>query len=95
MDDNADSSRLPDGLYPFADKRLPLRDMAMMEAPAELETLLRQAARDCGVSIIRDRPVELICASAEHPDARFLVFWPSGETRLNILAPLEFVKGRS
>ena len=87
MESDSDSLRLPEGLYPFADQRLPLADMAMMEAPRELEDLLRDAAAAEGITIIRDRPVELRCKSAGYPDAVFLVFWPSGAERLNFLAP--------
>lgn len=88
-------AQLPDGLYPFADTRMPLSDMAMMEAPRELEDLLRDAALSAGVRILRDSPVELRCTSATYPDATFLVFWPSGAERLNILAPKAFVRGRA
>jgi len=95
MESDSDSLRLPDGLYPFADQRLPLADMAMMEAPRELEDLLREAAAAEGVTIIRDRPVELRCKSASYPDAVFLVFWPSGAERLNVLAPRSAVRGRA
>lgn len=88
-------AQLPDGLYPFADTRLPLADMAMMEAPRDLENLLRDAAVAAGVPILRDSPVELRCTSDAFPDATFLVFWPSGAERLNILAPKAFVRGRA
>ena len=87
--------KLPDGLYPFADTQFPLSEMAMMEAPLQLEELLRAAALRDGVEIIRDRPVELRCTSEEFPDATFLVFWPSGRERLNILAPKAAVRGRA
>lgn len=88
-------SQLPEGIYPFADTRLPLSEMAMMEAPVELEALLLRAARDDGIEILRDTPVELVCVAAGRPDATFLVYWPTGAERLNILAPREFVKGRA
>lgn len=87
--------KLPDGVYPFADTQLPLSEMAMMEAPLQLEQLLRKAASSDGVEIIRDRPIELRCTSAEFPDATFLVFWPSGQERLNILAPKAAGRGRA
>jgi hypothetical protein len=87
--------KLPDGLYPFADTQLPLSEMAMMEAPLQLEELLRKSALNDGVEIIRDRPVELRCTSDEFPDATFLVFWPSGHERLNILAPKAASQGRA
>jgi hypothetical protein len=88
-------AQLPEGFYPFADTRLPLADMAMMEAPRDLENLLRDAALTAGVTILRDSPVELRCTSDAFPDATFLVFWPSGAERLNILAPKAFVRGRA
>lgn len=67
----------------------------MMEAPPELERLLHEAALKTGVEIVRDRPVELTCVADGFPDATFLVFWPSGAERLNILAPKEAVVGRA
>jgi hypothetical protein len=87
--------KLADGLYPFADRLLPLSEMAMMEAPRQLEMVLRQAAENDGIEIVRDRPVELRCQSEDFPDATFLVFWPSGEEHLNILAPKAAVQGRA
>jgi hypothetical protein len=95
MDDHPKAAQLPDGIYPFADQRLPLGEMAMMEAPLDLEALLVQAARDDGIEILRDQPVELTCVSADRPAATFLVYWPSGAERLNILAPRQFVRGRA
>ena len=86
---------LPDGLYPFADRMLPLSRLAMSEAPPALETLLRKAAAEYGVEIYRDRLIELTCTSEEFPDARFMVFWPSGNERLHILAPIENIRGRA
>jgi hypothetical protein len=67
----------------------------MMEAPLELERLLRDASVRAGIEIIRDQPVELSCSSDAFPDARFLVFWPSGRERLHILAPSDRVVGRA
>lgn len=95
MNDRVEPSLLPDGLYPFADQRLPLNELAMAEAPRELEKLLRDSAAAAGVDILRDAPVEIRCTSAAHPDAVFLVFWPSGEEHLNILAPKASVRGRA
>jgi hypothetical protein len=89
------NDQLPDGLYPFADTILPLSEMAMMEAPPALEAILRIAAEESGVEIIRDQPVELRCKSAEYPDATFMVFWPRGGERLHVLAPKASVKGRA
>lgn len=95
MNDRAEPSLLPDGMYPFADQRLPLSELAMTEAPQELEELLRSAAEASGVVLVRDAPVEVRCTSAAYPDAVFLVFWPSGAERLNILAPKASVRGRA
>lgn len=87
--------RLPDGDYPFADARFPLSEMAMMEAPADLERLLRKAAEENGMEIIRDDPVELTCRAPGFPDATFLAWLPSGSGRLHILAPKDQVRGRA
>ncbi len=87
------NDQLPDGFYPFADKRLALSEMAMMEAPPALEAVLRKAAEESGVEIIRDRPVELRCTSVEYPDATFVVFWPHEGDRLHVLAPKASVRG--
>ena len=87
------SITLPDGLYPFIDRRLPLSQLAMIEAPENIEKLLRSQAAANGVAIARGVPVELRCQSADFPDATFLVFWPLEEDRLHMLAPREFVKG--
>ena len=78
---------LPDGDYPFIDKTYPLGELGFIEAPVELERLLRDQARANGFAIIRDMPVELRCLYSGYPEATFLVFWPSGNERLNILAP--------
>ena len=50
----ADTPKLPDGLYPFIDQRLPLSEMAMVEAPPKLEALFRTRAAANGIEIIRD-----------------------------------------
>lgn len=59
------SPLLPNEDYPFADQRFPLSEMAMMEAPVELEQLLKKAAEENGVEIVRDDPVELTCGSQD------------------------------
>lgn len=89
------SPLLPDEDYPFADQRFPLSEMAMMEAPIELERLLKTAAKENGVEIIRDDPVELTCRAAGFPDATFLAWLPSDSERLHILAPKDQVRGRA
>jgi hypothetical protein len=50
---------LPDGLYPFIDERLPLVELTMVEAPADLEALFKSQAAANGKKIIRDEPIEL------------------------------------
>lgn len=88
--------KLPDGLYPFIDQRIPLRELVMVEAPHELEMLLRNQAAENGIEIVRDEPVELRCASEQFPeDATFLVYWPSGEERMHMLVPIGNAKGRA
>ena len=67
---------LPEGFYPFVDQRLPLADMAMVEAPPDLEALFKRQAAVNGLEIIRDEPIELRCQSEDYPDATFLVYWP-------------------
>jgi hypothetical protein len=87
--------RIPDGLYPFIDKRLPLADLTMVEAPPALEALFKSQAAANGVDIIWDEPVELLCRSEEYPDATFRIYWPYGTDRIHMLAPREFVSGRA
>ena len=87
--------QLPDGLYPFINERLPLSELAMVEAPADLEQLLRIQAAKNGIAIARGVPVELRCQSDEYQDATFLVYWPQEEDRLHMLAPKAFVAGRA
>jgi hypothetical protein len=86
---------LPDGFYPFIDKRLPLSDLTMIEAPRDLEALLKSQAAANGVEIVRDAAVEIRCRSEAYPDATFLVYWPHGTERIHMLAPKEFASGRA
>jgi len=86
---------LPDGDYPFIDQRYPLAELTMIEMPIALEQLLRTQAAENGKPIIRGRPVELQCQSAEYPNATFLVYWPLEDDRLHMLAPKVFSKGRA
>jgi len=86
---------LPDGLYPFIDERLPLSELVMVEAPPDLEAVLKSQAAANGVEIVRDEPVELRCCSAEYPDATFLVYWPHGTERIHMLVPKKFARGRA
>jgi hypothetical protein len=86
---------LPDGVYSFATDEYPLAAMAMAEAPAELEALLKAAARNTGIEIIRDRPVELVCKTPDGLNPKFMVWWPHGSERLHILTPKELIRGRA
>jgi hypothetical protein len=88
-------SALPDGQYPFIDERLPLSQMAMVEAPARLEALFKEQAVRNGIEIGRDQPLELICRSEEFPDATFLIWWPTGSDRIHMLVPKKFSVGRA
>jgi hypothetical protein len=54
-------AKLPDGLYPFNDERLPLSELAMIEAPPQLEALFKSQGAANGIQIVRDEPVELRC----------------------------------
>ena len=87
--------QLPDGLYPFIDERLPLSDLVMVEAPSDLEALIKSQAATNGIDIIRDEAVELRCQSEAYPDATFLVFWPRGTDRIHMLVPKKFAQGRA
>lgn len=92
---NNEETRLPPGVYPFADQTHALEAMAFAEAPAELDAFLKQAAEVAGVSIIRDVPVELICRSPDLGDQRFMVWWPHGHERLHVLTPKSLIQGRA
>jgi hypothetical protein len=85
--------QLPDGLYPFIDERVPLSELVMTEAPAELETLFKSQAIKNGMEIVRDHPVELRCHSEEYPEATFLIYWPRGSDRIHMLVPKHFAHG--
>lgn len=87
--------QLPDGHYPFIDERLPLSELVMVEAPRDLEDLLKSQAAANGIDIVRDEPVEIRCQSEAYPDATFLVFWPRGTDRIHMLVPKRFVAGRA
>lgn len=89
------TAQLPDGFYPFIDKRFPLSEMTMIEAPHDLETLFKSQAAANGTEIIRDEPVELRCRSEQYPDATFLVYWPRTSDRIHILVPKKFASGRA
>lgn len=90
-----DRSFLPDGLYPFAAEEYPLAEMAMAEAPADLEALLRTVSESNRTALVRDLPVELTCAMPDGVNLRFMVWWPSGNERLHILTPKALIQGRA
>ena len=80
-------ARLPDGVYPFVDRRLPLSELQKIEAPVPLETLLRQVARDSGMEIVSGEPVELTREFQGVAEAALPVWQPTGGGRLHMLAP--------
>lgn len=89
------SEKLPDGLYPFGDEMLPLSELAMVEAPAGIERLLKEQAVANGVAIIRDQPVHLTLKSEDFPETTFLVWYPTGQDRVHLLVPKRFATGRA
>ena len=89
------TQKLPEGRYPFIDREIDLADMAMVEAPPELERLLKEQAAANGTEIIRDQPVELTLESEEFAATRLMVWYPSGQDRIHLLVPKEHVKGRA
>ena len=86
---------LKDGKYPFVADWLPLSDLAWIEVPASIETLLRNQAQANGIELIKGRAVELRCVTPEYGDAVFMVFLPHEQDRLHMLAPKEFQKGKA
>ena len=83
---------LPDGEYPFIHERYPLSELAMIEAPPDLERLFRAEAARNSVQLARGVPVELKCQSKEFPDAVFLIYWPLDDDRIHMLAPREYAQ---
>lgn len=90
-----DGSKLEDRAYPFISERFPLSDLAWIEVPTSLETLLRDQAHANGIELIRGRPAELRCVTPQYGDAVFMIFWPFDDVRLPMLAPKEVQKGKS
>lgn len=84
---------LQDGQYPFRENYYPLTAMVMTEAPPELEAFLAAHAAANGIEIVRDEPVELVCAAPDMDTNRFLVFWPSGSERMHLLVPRHLATG--
>jgi hypothetical protein len=85
---------LPDGTYPFMYERLPLSELAWVEAPPELEALLKSQAKASGVEVIRNAIVELTCKMPGNDlDVIFTVYWPLEQDRIHMLAPRHHRKG--
>lgn len=84
---------LQHGQYPFREDYYPLAAMVMTEAPPELEAFLAAQAKASGIEIVRDEPVELVCAAPDMETNRFMVFWPSGSERIHLLVPRHLAKG--
>lgn len=85
---------LPDGDYPFIDRRYPLGQLAMIEVPTGLQRILVEQAEKSGEGIVRDVAVEVRCISDEFGDAVFLIYWPHGYA-MHMLAPRELQTGRA
>lgn len=85
--------KLQDGQYPFRENYYPLAAMVMTEAPRELEAFLAAHAAVNGIEIVRDEPVELVCAAPDMETNRFLVFWPSRSERMHLLVPRHLATG--
>lgn len=64
--------QLPDGHYPFIDERLPLSELVMVEAPRDLEDLLKSQAAANEIDIVRDEPVEFGASRRPIRTRRFL-----------------------
>ena len=78
---------MTDELVPFGEDQAPRSQMRWTEANRSLETLLVSQAEANGIELIRDEEVRLDCSLPDGTVMRFVVFWPSGEDRINILAP--------
>jgi hypothetical protein len=91
----ADEPKLDEGDYPFIGERLPLSELARIEAPASLEALFRDQAAANDIQLIRGRPVGLRCVTPQYGDAVLMIFWPHDKDRLHMLAPRRFQRGRA
>jgi hypothetical protein len=94
LSDKISNPDLPEGDYPFIDRHYPLAELAMIEVPVVLKTLLIEQAARNGTSIARDAPTELRCVSEQFGDATFLIYWPHGHD-MHMLAPAQFRKGNA
>ena len=65
----------------------------MIEAPPELEALIKGEADRTGLELLRDVPVELKCQTPDGRDPTFLIYWPLGQDRIHILVPRTHARG--
>lgn len=72
---------------PFGDERFSRQRMRWSEAEPALEKMLLTQAAANGIELIRNEEVRLDCKTPDGTVLSFLVFWPSGQQRINILAP--------
>lgn len=80
-----------DRTAPFGDAELPRSQMQWTEAAPSLEGLLRSQAEENGIELLRDREVRLDCSMPDGTVMRFVIFWPAGEERMNVLAPAKAI----
>ena len=78
---------MTDELVPFGEDELPRSQVQWTEAHSSLETLLVSQAATNGIELIREKEVRRDCSLPDGTVMRFVVFWPSGQDRINILAP--------
>ena len=90
-----DEPELEEGKYPFNSERLPLSELAWIEVPASLESLLRDQIKANGIQLVRGQPVELRCVTPQYAEAVFMIFCSHEDERLHMLAPKEFQKGKA
>lgn len=83
---------MTDELVPFGEQEFPRSQLQWTEAQPSLKTLLVSQAAANGVELIRDEEVRLDCLLPDGTVMRFVVFWPAGQERINVLAP---AKGKS
>jgi hypothetical protein len=86
---------LPPGKYPFLNSEYDLSELAMVEAPHDLELLLKSEAARSGIEILRDQPFDLACDTEQFGKVRFFVWYPSGQDRLHFLVPKTSAQGRA
>lgn len=65
----------------------------MIEAPPELEALIKSEAERTGLELIRDVPVELKCQTPDGRDPTFLIYWPLDQECIHVLVPREHARG--